>query len=792
MSKSGAMKTVETLTLDGCRPTPLASYLKALGVLRLISSDANHVSGHAADPNARGWWEDERFHLRTTLDRGTLIQFFLDSYAPTPIVAPWNGSSGFFPKDNKDGFAALDSKTVARRFEPIAAAIRVSTSVIASHAIEEAPKGHAKFEFVSTLRAELPDEALTWIDAALALSGERLAFPQLLGTGGNDGHLEFTNNFLRRLVSTKPPMGLFDAVSGTPNIDAAYLLDSALFSTSSSGLRSVAVGQFAPGAAGGPNSTTGFGGKGVVNPWDFVLLLEGSSAFAGTATRRHQSVVRSGASFPFTVRSVGAGWGGIDASDENDRAEFWAPLWNRPARFLEVDVLLGEGRAILDGRTVRDGLEFARAVTSLGSSRGFSEFARYGFLRRAGNMFLATPISRQSVTASPHSRLVDDLDGDDGWLERLRRIGPGMPVEARTAIRRLEDALFGLLVPSSSRRDVQSALIALGRVCGLLAVAPKSRQAVGSPPPVLSSAWVTDADDGSPEFRIAVALAGLGLRSPRLVDDALATGSDHGTESVAGHRQGSKPPPMASHMAPVDERGFLLGLRRAWTNKPSTPDLVWRKGSLVENLIAVLERRLVDAAIRGLEDKPLSGATPARLDDVTAFLVDEFSDARCSSLIAGLIWSQQTYAQMKTDAPIARPPFVYAALKPVFTPDRTLRRIGALSDAARMPIPPGLVAHLRRGGSRRDGRATNFAFGVAIARARASGLPSPFDASVTGGRLGTADVSCFGAGIAANRLAAAMLIPITDHALVGLLNRAYPGAVAVPDAQSTEEMIDAA
>ena len=38
----------EPLPLHGCTPTPLASYLKALGVLRLISSPANHVSGEAA------------------------------------------------------------------------------------------------------------------------------------------------------------------------------------------------------------------------------------------------------------------------------------------------------------------------------------------------------------------------------------------------------------------------------------------------------------------------------------------------------------------------------------------------------------------------------------------------------------------------------------------------------------------------------------------------------------------------------------------------------------------------
>ena len=75
------MVMLESMTLDGCAPTPLASYLKALGVLRLISSDASHVDGRAADPKARGWWEGERFHVRTTLDRAALCGFFLNDYA---------------------------------------------------------------------------------------------------------------------------------------------------------------------------------------------------------------------------------------------------------------------------------------------------------------------------------------------------------------------------------------------------------------------------------------------------------------------------------------------------------------------------------------------------------------------------------------------------------------------------------------------------------------------------------------------------------------------------------------
>ena len=104
------MAILDPITLDGCAPTPLASYLKALGVLRLISSGANHVDGRAADPKARGWWEGERFHIRTALDRDALCRFFLDEYAPSPIIAPWNGRAGFL-----EGEAGTDSSRIGAK-----------------------------------------------------------------------------------------------------------------------------------------------------------------------------------------------------------------------------------------------------------------------------------------------------------------------------------------------------------------------------------------------------------------------------------------------------------------------------------------------------------------------------------------------------------------------------------------------------------------------------------------------------------------------------------------------------
>ena len=802
------MATAESLALGGCTPTPLASYLKAIGVLRLISSDANHVNGCATDLRARGWWENEYFHLTTTLDRSALINFFLDDYAPSPIIAPWNGGSGFYPKDNRDGFEPLTADVVAERFLPIEEAIRIASSVIAQLGLTKQPKKDAKIELVAALRAELPDPAIHWIDAVLALSGESLNYPQLLGSGGNDGRLDFTNNFMRRLVSKKRPLGILDAVSGKPSDRAKSLLSNALFDIPTKGLESSAIGQFAPGAAGGPNATAGYKADGNVNPWDFILMLEGAVAFAGAATRRHQGRVESGASFPFTVRAVGAGWGGVEATDENDaRAEFWAPLWRRPVRFRELEALLAEGRAVLTGRTgrtARDGLDFARAAASLGVSRGFSEFERYGFLMRAGKAFLAAPVGRRSASPSLAARLVTDLDAN-GWLERVRRVGrsEGASATARNSIKRFEDALFALVEPVSPRDRIEQALVALGDVCHWLSASHRGREAVGTPPPVLSGDWIRMADDGSAEFRVAAALAGLGLSPVVRGDDTEIEGTAENKDATDGGAETGeaarvfrqKAPPMAAHFAPIDEDRFFDGrrlrLRRAWSTDETPPTVVWGAGSFVSNMAAVLERRLVEMAIRGLGDKPITGPTGARLEDMAAFLSAEFDDARCAALLAGMVWVRPARLPMKksgyAERLLASPPFAYAALKPMFTPDRTLRRIRALADTYRVPIPPGLVARLRAGGGSYDGRVTDEAVRTALARARASGLSSPFDPARAGGRHTGAQGGRIGAGLQADRLAASLLVPVDDEGLKILIRRVYPDVLSVGNDDPTAE-----
>lgn len=746
--------TTNAITLAGCSPTPLASYLKALGLLRLIASPTSSVSGTAADSEVRGWWEDECFHVHTGLDTEALTRFFLEDYAPSPIIAPWNRGSRFYPGDTKKGLKPFANSNVAPRFLLIAATVKAALQDIQRQGLKECPKDSDKARFVAGLRGRLSDVALDWLDAALVLSGDgdRLNFPQLLGTGGNGGNLEFTDNFMQRLAS------IFDIATGKPKEDAARLLRTSLFADGTWGFHKVAIGQFAPGSAGGFNASTGYKADSNVNPWDFMLALEGAIMFAGAATRRHQGSPELGASFPFTVGLTGAGWGGVsDSDEENTRAaEFWAPLWDQPAGHRELEGLLKEGRAVLNGKTARDGLDFARAAANLGTSRGVSGFARYGFVMRLGRLYLAAPLGTLNVGSrtSEGVELIGNLDAG-GWLNRIRRLAreKGASARARTAVKQLEDALFVMSEAHVRPRSVQGALGALGDLVGWLR---DSRDAPAkiSPPPRLSYKWVRMADDGTPEYRVAVALASLGWSSgenPR--QDAPAEGEASSTDTAENTVASKKRIALAAHFASLNPE-TAPEWRRRWDAQNQTR-VVWGTGDLESNLIAVLQRRLIDEAI----DAPLEAVASARLADIEAFIEGDFDDVRCARLLAGLVWAQPARLPFAKQGLRPIVPFAYAALKPIFAPAVSLKALaekGLIPPDCKLPIPPGLVSRLRSG-------RVEEAVRLALARARASGIACPFASPRMPQKTRTG-----------RRLAAALLIPLDAYGLKTLMERAYP------------------
>src|SRR5690606_928537 len=143
------------------------------------------------------------FVLATPLDRDGIEQFFLKEYAPTPIMAPWDGGSGFYAKDNKDALRRI-VQSDDHRLQDYRTSLAVAEAALAGYDRSASPKDEAKARLLTAIRSLLPDAALSWFDASVLLAGESPQYPPLLGTGGNDGRLDFTNNFMQRVLDVLP------------------------------------------------------------------------------------------------------------------------------------------------------------------------------------------------------------------------------------------------------------------------------------------------------------------------------------------------------------------------------------------------------------------------------------------------------------------------------------------------------------------------------------------------------------------------------------------------------------
>ena len=736
------------IRLDGCKPVPLASYLKALGILRLVAEQA--------DKDVKGWWRDERFHLKTKLSREGLASFFLNDYAPSPIIAPWNGGSGFYPKDNTAGIKPIEQGD-APRFCKIKSAIQLGRFTVQKLGFQQSPKDDDKHDMIASIRSAAEDELLPWIDAAVAMTTVRLAFPALLGTGGNDGRLDFTNNYFQRLVE------LFDPATGKPRASDS-LFCAAAFGDVVTGVKNAAIGQFAPAEAGGPNSTSGFEGAAGVNPWNFVLMLEGALLTASGVVRRFASEDRSAASFPFAVGAAAAGSGSNSSIEESDaRGEFWAPLWNSASGADEVLALFREGRIAQTRRSLQDGVDAALAIGAVGADRRVAAFQRFGFQQRQGLAFLATPLRRHTVHLAPSAQLATDL-GMRGWLERVRRQGRSdrTPAQLVAAVRQLEDGLIDLSADSDTALPAQQAIIAIGRIARIAGASNKLREAI-APPPFLRRDWIVACGD-SAEVRLASALAGLWL-DQRITnrEGAQERGGDE-TDGVYAQQTKKDAYRFRNHITPLAPRGHKDW--PAWTDSGASAETVWTEGALVDSLIALALRRSVLATQTLAGGGAFAGAPArsARLADVAGFLACDLDDALIGDLALGFAWvgakgdlpptKPSDKASKKNDAPAL--PLAYTAIKPIFA--APLRNTKPGKDPPPVRSTPKFVptiAPLLAGGGATE------AFRAAIRRAQADGLATPFhDAEIT--------------GINARRILAALMFPISGAGLTSCLDRAYP------------------
>jgi len=714
--------------LNGCAPTPLAHYLKALGILRLVAEQA--------DPQARGWWEGDRFRLATSRSFGELLSFFMADYRPTPLLAPWNGASGFFRtwdakkkklRESKNGRALeLLISLKDDRWKPFQKAYNIAVDAVGSVLKEVdvdklpakergrlliVPKGEGPVFPVADKDNDkaIIQKAMAQVCSDMGLyrsaivdMGEDFGYPSLWGSGGNDGAIDFTARYFENLVQA--------LVEADKQASSGWLL-SALQAAPAKALLTKAagkVGQFLPGGAGGANSINGPGSQHdtLLNPWDFIFMLEGAVLFTAHATRRLGAVEQSRAAAPFAVGAQGAGYASAADSDESARGEQWMPLWAQPMALTELRRLLAEGRAQIGARSAREPLDLARAVARLGTARGIVAFQRYGYIERNGQSNLAVPLGRFYVPdrISPRLTCLDDLDA---WLPRLRREARSnnAPNRLNLTERRLADALFTVVQHPDEPSRWQSVLLALAEV--------EAVQVTGSgyrcePVPKLRPEWVEAANDDTTEFHLALSFA------------LQARGFSRDT--------GMPLDPIRRHWLPLDRDKpwrFATTGTGSQIRLQTGPDVVMQGRLGIDDAIAMVERRLIEAAQRGERRLPLQAAarTAAHPADLAALIAGAVDVDRTLTLGRALmaldreLWPQQ-YISLSRPQHTEWPDDAWLAIRLATLP-------WPLPDGRRIGVDPAILRRLESGDA-----AT--AVELALRRLRAAGIyPTARVASVS-------------------------------------------------------------
>lgn len=746
------------IRLAGCTPTPLANYLKAMGIFRLVAEQK--------DPGVRACWRGERFALITRLSREELVRFFLEEYRPTPILSPWNGRAGYLEGDNPEestrrGAALLRifRASKALRLFPYremiqdldrVAPIQEMNSVRAAKKVLEKEKkldqngwteekqselnstakreSFLKEQLLNLLRNALQDGQLAWLDAAVAIGSEKAFAPLLGGSGGVEGSMDLGVNFMDNLLLLFAP----ELESGAPTADSGVWLNHAILGQPVRLVAKNTAGSLSPERVGGPNATTGFVRYFNINPWEYVLMIEGAVTYKPSLTRKWGSTGRVRMSYPFTVEPSSIGSGSISPDDNNKTragaSEVWMPLWSQPAQYVEIVALLREGSVRLGTKTPRDGLDMARCIARLGVDRGINGFQRFLFLKRCGDNDLAVPLSRFDLSQglSVDADLINDLERGQ-FLDLLRRAGRDRDTSAslRRTVSQLENTLFALTRPGAGKPGIQRALILLGEAMQALAVSRKGQEAVPVLPS-LSAAWVLAANDDTAEFRLALALASL--------------------------------PHMSAHVAPVE---WSRSTRR-WEWQPENRLHVWGKGGLTRNLVRVAERRLVEAQRTDAATEPLGSpvALGARRSDLFAFLSKGTDDTRIVSLLQGMVWVRLPDAlaasphgtEAATNGALAPMPVAYGVLKPFFASASLLRDLRRLPEDARWVLPQEIPRLLTAG-------KVQEALAIAWRRSRIAGLGWPVGACPK-----TAEAD-------GPRLLAALAVPLQTAELARLLPR---------------------
>jgi CRISPR-associated protein Csx17 len=712
--------------LDGCAPTPLAHYLKAIGILRLVAEQA--------DAYARAWWDGEQFFLATELDAQELLDFLLEAYSPTPLFNPWGARSGFFAgSSEKSARAALASLLLTRhpRFSDYRRIYRIICRTLEMTTGGTKPTDKQKTDLILTLRREVRGKSLGWLDAVAAVIGTGddldVAYPAILGTGGSEGSGSYTSAYMEALRECLVYRKWSDALpfvmfGGYPSQNCTW---------------DKSAGHFAP--------TSG------IAPWDLILAFEGACLVRTSVSSKHNSKGGRWASSPFFVAPTASGYGTASRLDQivlnkskelPGRGEQWFPLWSRPTGISELGHIFREGRAATKAGRAAEGWSLLLATKTLGVDRGIREFVRYGYQQR-NNLatHFAVPLGRSVVSEhlSAKTACLNDLAG---WLARLRRIArdKNTPQRFVVAERNLGHAFASAASQPDEPSRWQRLLLAVVEMESLMVMG------IGfsaGPIPDLSPVWVEAAYDGRPEIRLALSLA-------------LQTGRFEGPDAPWWNSVRRHWLPLERHRPGRFAKTGSISHLQLLTG----PEVVISGRSGEADAIALFQRRLVEGAQHAIRDVPLQPcfAASAHAADLAALIAGSIDLdhtlvlARALMAVDARKW-RKSPTRLQPPRDPAVPDDAWLVLRLALLPRCRLAANGALH--AR--IDPAIFRRLAGGDA---ATATE----LALRRLRAAGIRTAVRAATVPPPT-------------ARRWAAALAFPIDDRTATRLLERLDPSGI---------------
>jgi CRISPR-associated protein Csx17 len=527
----------------------------------------------------RGLWGDEEFIVGAAgLTSADLVRFLLKEWKPVNYERWWKGS-----------------KEIAklRSWEPSLARVKL-------------------------------------LDAHIVAKGSNV-YNDILGTGGNVGKRDFAkvSEVCRDLIS-KPASEAwlnYSLFGGFVDQESSVVLPD-LPST----------GTWFANANKAFNSGYRIAREGQLSPWSFLLALEGAVLLRGGSGKRLSARATRYATFPFMSDAAAPATAG---ELESERSEFWAPVWNKPATFVELRALLQRGQARVGKRAARAPFDFAAAARTSGTQAGLVRFERFGLRQTtSANTYEAIHAGSAVVAAgaSPSNAMVRVAN----WVESLPKDKSSTQQSMFYGLRAPVERAMLSLAQSQEPERWRELLLAIGRTQRRVDQNQDwraSSQVLSQiPQDLFREAW----PELTPELEFARAVSSL-------------TPPDYGLRhNIFGLSRSAK-------------------MQHGWFADPRPASAVWHDGDPVALLADLLERRLVDAESTGgrAPVPPLRGrqfCPPTVLDQFLRGQIDTAEVAALLPVLSLIKWRRSDGQNRPESVPGSAEFLMQAYFRPLLTP----------------------------------------------------------------------------------------------------------------------------